>query len=475
MSQRKPKPAFATLFTSCCPNHYSERERALVTRALSIQQEQSQQQVPAFISVVRLLIKQKIDTPVILSTILAAMLIDGTIFPSTVSEMFGDTIVPLVASLCHRSAPDNEYPWHKGGNGSGHSRTVVNTSHQALLAIALTLIDLEQMAAGNVKPNQLKAHEALQTLAPLASRLHQRELRRRLENIAFRVLQPDIYQQLVRQIEPLSALDLKILHIVHDGLRLLLERNAIKGEIQGRIKSLYSLHMKMKRSDQSVQSIMDRIGLRIVVNSIADCYKVLGIVHSHFSSIPCCFDDYIRSPKKNGYQSLHTCIFPVRNICYKPVEIQIRTQLMNYEAEFGVAAHSTYKGQVDTAFARKHQRSPLLVDIHDKIIGPPDTDEFLWLLHQQIYTKNMVIFGPTGQIMHCPVNCTVGEYLQRARIELYPQTLILVNGKASMVSNILHDTDSIEVILPDHSIRTGNMIADSRKHFQNNRRIRCME
>ncbi|SHO53195.1 HD domain-containing protein [Desulfopila aestuarii] len=469
MSQAKSESAFTAPSAMCCQNHYTENEHALFQRAFTILQKRSQQPTPAIISVAQLLIEQGIHAPVVISTILAQMLLASTIRPATVRELFGNTIVPLVASLGRPESSKNPC------NDSSHTHCLsANISHKAILSIALLLIDLEQMAAGNTKPNLLKAQEALQTFVPLAGRLNQREIRRRLEDAAFRILEPDIYQQLQQRVEPLPTLDVQILNILKNGLRILLERNAIKGEVQGRIKSIYSLYTKIVRSGRSIQSIMDRIGLRIIVNSIPDCYKVLGIVHSHFTSIPCCFDDYISSPKKNGYQSLHTCIFPVRNISYKPVEIQIRTELMNTEAEFGVAAHSKYKNKIGTVSTNTHQFSPLPDEIEAKDILGPNADEFLWLLHQQVYTNNMVIWGSAGQVMHCPRNITVGQYLQKAKIEVYPQALILVNGVPSKVSDILHDTDSVEVVWPDQSVRALKRTSNSQEHIPAGRRIRCI-
>lgn len=467
MSQAKLEPTSDIPPVNRCQNHYTENELALFHRAITILQKHSQQPTPAIISVAQLLIEQRIDAPVIISTILGPMLLASTICPASVREMFGNTIVPLIASLGRPESGTSP------SDDSSHAHyPSVNVSHKGILSIALLLIDLEQMAAGNTKRNLVKAHEALQTFAPLAGRLHQREIRRRLEDAAFRILKPDIYQKLQQRVEPLPALDVQILNILKDGLRILMERNAIKGEVQGRIKSIYSLYTKIVRSGRSVQSIMDRIGLRIIVNSIPDCYKVLGIVHSHFTSIPCCFDDYISSPKKNGYQSLHTCIFPVRNNSYKPVEIQIRTELMNNEAEFGVAAHSKYKNKISTVSTNTHQFRPLPDEMEAKDILGPNADEFLWLLHQQVYTNNMVIWGSAGKVMHCPRNITVGQYLQKAKIEMYPPALILVNGEPSNISDILHDTDSVEVIWPDQSGRALKMISNSQGHIPADKKIR---
>lgn len=461
MSQAKLEAAFNALSTNLSHNNYTEQEHTLFNRAIGILFEHPLHHEPTLIKVIQLLVEQDVDMPVVISAIIAPMLWDSTISTDVVRNVFGKTITQLVTSLdC--TEINRLCSWTNQSDNTDNSCCLSEKiSNRTLLSIALLLIDLEQMAAGNKDINLMKAREALHIFAPLASLFNQREIRRRLEDTAFQLLEPDIYVKFKRELEPIPALDIEILQILKDGLQILLERSAIKGEIQGRVKSLYSLHAKVERSGRSVKSIMDRIGLRIIVNSITECYKVIGIIHSHFRSIPCCFDDYISSPKENGYQSLHTCIFPVRNISYKPVELQIRTKLMNNEAEFGVAAHFKYKSTVDTVSANNHSSNPMSDESEAENSQKPDKDEFLWLLKQQVHTDNMVIFGPAGKIMHCPVGITTGQYLEKAMIKVCPQTLILVNGEPSSMSTTLHDTDSVEVVRSDRAVRQLKMILNN--------------
>jgi len=180
------------------------------------------------------------------------------------------------------------------------------------------------------------------------------------------------------------------------------------------------------------------------VNSVPECYTVLGFLHSHFKPIPGTFDDYIGLPKDNGYQSLHTCVYPVREISHKPIEIQIRTELMHMEAEHGAAAHWRYKSEADV---KKHDYQRLqwiegLAHQHEKAVS---NEAFVELLHRQVFSEHMVIFGNGGRIVRLADNATVGDYLDIMNIHIPKGGLIKVNGVVADINQPLKDGDSVEI------------------------------
>ena len=189
------------------------------------------------------------------------------------------------------------------------------------------------------------ARETLECHVPLADRLGMQALRKRLEDASFRILDPLIYQELAQRVEPVQAEDEMCLVVLQAGVKRLLDENGIAGRVEGRTKGLYSLYRKMRRLNCPLDSIMDRIGLRVIVPSVTECYQVLELLHMRFRLVPGTFDDYIAQPKDNGYRSLHASFFPVPGLLYKPVEFQIRTTPMHYEARFGTAAHWRYKSE----------------------------------------------------------------------------------------------------------------------------------
>lgn len=147
----------------------------------------------------------------------------------------------------------------------------------------------------------------------------------------------------IRRFKKITYEDEQYLDVIQTVISRLLCRKSINGEVQGRVKSLVSARNKAYRTGKSLGMILDRLGSRIIVQTIPECYQVLDILHSYFQPIPNRFKDYIGLPKGNGYQSLHTCVYPMLSLSYKPIEFQIRTKCMHQEAEFGVASHWLYK------------------------------------------------------------------------------------------------------------------------------------
>jgi GTP pyrophosphokinase len=189
---------------------------------------------------------------------------------------------------------------------------------------------------------------------------------------------------------------------------------------------------------------MDRVGLRIVVASVPECYAVLGLLHTHFKPIPGTFDDYIGLPKDNGYQSLHTTVYPVREISHKPIELQVRTELMHKEAEHGKAAHWRYKDGIEAQ--EKNDKMRWMQGLLQQHQQADSTAEFLATLQRQVYQDRLVVFGQGGRIIRLPDNATVQDYMKKSNARISQGSLVKVNGKAADLDRPLRDGDSIEII-----------------------------
>ncbi len=291
-----------------------------------------------------------------------------------------------------------------------------------------------------------KPDDILDFLLPVNNNLNLGKAYRSIEDAAFHILQPKVYEELEHQVAPIQAEDTECLKILQKAARGLLQRNNIKGSVQGRIKSLYSLHCKMARKGVSLETIMDRVALRIIVSSVPECYQVLGLLHAHFQPVPGTFMDYIGQPKENGYQSLHTCVYPFRDISHKNIEFQIRTELMHTEAEYGDAAHWKYKegtGSIITGNQVKRAGQEAQNQQQQEPIG---TAAFIKLLCQQMAADHIVIFGTSGHKVWLPENATVEHYLKKTNSTLSPPPLIKVNNRTVALGHILKDADTIEVI-----------------------------
>jgi GTP pyrophosphokinase len=190
---------------------------------------------------------------------------------------------------------------------------------------------------------------------------------------------------------------------------------------------------------------MDRIGLRVIVHSVPECYSVLGLLHAHFKPIPGTFDDYIGLPKANGYQSLHTCVYPVREISHKPIEIQIRTEMMHMESEHGTAAHWLYKNG-NSSIKWDYSQDQWIKGLARQYQESYDSKEFIKILHQQVFRDHLVVFGNRGRIVRLAGQATVRDYLKITNIQVPESAVLKVNGIVSDMERRLRDGDSIEVI-----------------------------
>ncbi|MEO8859349.1 MAG: bifunctional (p)ppGpp synthetase/guanosine-3',5'-bis(diphosphate) 3'-pyrophosphohydrolase [Burkholderiaceae bacterium] len=209
-----------------------------------------------------------------------------------------------------------------------------------LLRLASRLQTLRHFATSKLPMPENLARETLQVFAPLANRLGIWEIKWELEDLAFRVLEPDTYREVARLLDQKRAERESSVEQMRAQLEADLKSESIKATVHGRPKHIYSIVKKMRGKSLGFDQVYDIRGLRIIVPTLADCYQALGFVHSRFTPVPGEYDDYVARPKANGYQSLHTV---VRDDAGLPIEIQIRTQGMHNDAEHGVAAHWVYK------------------------------------------------------------------------------------------------------------------------------------
>jgi GTP pyrophosphokinase len=322
------------------------------------------------------------------------------------------------------------------------------TPRKALLLIAFRLVELGLSLERNPVGSRPLAQETIDLYVPIASQLSLGGLRRRLEDMCFRILAPLEYEDLKRRVAPLQAEDDSCLKLLTRGVRRLLKKNSLRAEIKTRIKSLYGIHRKMTGSGKRLDEIMDRLGMRIIVASVPECYAVLGLLHTHYKPIPGTFDDYIGLPKDNGYQSLHTCVYPVREISHKPIEFQVRTTLMHMEAERGRAAHWLYKNE--TPAQKVDSQIQWMKGLLHQHRRAGSTEAFVETLHRQVYSDHLVVFSNGGRILRVPDKATVQDYLDKLHVPMSPSARVRVNGKLADRNRILQDGDSIEIIENDH-------------------------
>jgi len=293
-----------------------------------------------------------------------------------------------------------------------------------------------------------KAKETLEIYAPLAHRLGIQTIKWELEDLSFSVLYPKLYveiESLVRQRTPQrEEFVQQVIESVNDDLKAA----KIKGSVAGRPKQYYSIYQKMIVRGREFDEIYDLVGIRVLVNSVRDCYAVLGSIHARWNPIPGRFKDYIATPKFNLYQSLHTTVIGPQG---RPVEIQIRTQEMHQRAEFGVAAHWKYKERVNggrgaSTSLQDDGDMAWLAHISDWEAETSDPDEFLDSLRFEIGAKEVYVFTPQGKVIGLPAGATPVDFAYAVHTEIGHRTMgAKVNGRLVPLESELTSGDSVEV------------------------------
>jgi GTP diphosphokinase / guanosine-3',5'-bis(diphosphate) 3'-diphosphatase len=292
-----------------------------------------------------------------------------------------------------------------------------------------------------------KATETLEIYAPLAHRLGIQTIKWELEDLSFAVLYPKLYAEIESLVKQRTPQREEFVQQVIDNINDDLKAARIRGKVAGRPKQYYSIYQKMVVRGREFDEIYDLVGIRVLVNSVRDCYAVLGAIHARWTPLPGRFKDYIATPKFNLYQSLHTTVLGPSG---RPVEIQIRTQEMHQRAEFGVAAHWKYKEQVNGKSPGPGPQSDTdmawLAHISDWQAETADPGEFLDSLRYEIGAKEVYVFTPKGRVIGLPAGATPVDFAYAVHTEVGHRTMgSKVNGRLVPLESTLNTGDVVEV------------------------------
>ncbi len=287
------------------------------------------------------------------------------------------------------------------------------------------------------------AQETMDIYAPLANRLGLYIMKRDLEDLSFKYLRPDIYNQIDLWLDNHQVVEKQIIEKVVALIKDLLATNAIEGQVYGRIKHKYSIYKKMQSQSLTLDEMHDIMAFRVLVKDIRDCYAVLGLVHSQWRPVHGRFKDYISMPKANGYQSLHTTVIGPDG---ERIEIQIRTEEMHRQAEHGVAAHWLYKekGRVNS---KDLEQFAWLREIFERQREESDSREFMHSLKMDLFKDEVYVYTPAGDVKELPEGATpldfafmihsnVGQHCTGAKI----------NGRLMPLGTELKNGDVVEIV-----------------------------
>lgn len=298
------------------------------------------------------------------------------------------------------------------------------------------------------------AQETIDLYAPLANRLGVFSMKWELEDQAFKYLYPEEYREIVEGIAKKREERLKFIDQIVDEIKINLKKEKIVCEITGRAKHLYSIYRKMKRDNKTLDQIYDLFALRILVNSVKDCYAALGVVHELYTPMPGRFKDYIAVPKPNMYQSLHTTLLGPNGT---PFEVQIRTYNMHRIAEFGIAAHWAYKeqsflhGKKENVTVKEDKLAWLRESLEwQKDMQNPD--EFMSTLKTELVEDSVYVFTPKGQIKTLPKGSTPIDFAYSIHADIGNKMVgAKINSKMMPIITPLHNGDIVDIMTNDNS------------------------
>ncbi|MFP5297531.1 MAG: RelA/SpoT family protein [Actinomycetota bacterium] len=311
-----------------------------------------------------------------------------------------------------------------------------------LIKIADRLHNMRTLAPLSPEKRELIARETLEIYAPLAHRLGMYAIRWELEDLSFETLHPKRYQEIQALVQHRQPERERLLEEVSDEIGNKLREVKIKAEVNGRPKNLYSIYEKIVLRGKQFDQIFDLMGVRVVVETVRDCYAALGALHTLYTPVPGRFKDYIAMPKFNMYQSLHTTVIGPGG---RPMEIQIRTRDMHEAAEFGIAAHWLYKEQM----RRKLPEEELawLQRMMDWQRESADPKEFMESLKIDLYSDEVFVFTPKGDVMELPRGATPIDFAYSIHTEVGHATVgARVNDRLVPLSHQLQSGDTIEII-----------------------------
>ncbi|MGV8122943.1 MAG: HD domain-containing protein [Candidatus Xenobiia bacterium LiM19] len=432
---------------------YSDTQMSLIVKAYLFSKSyysdtQHKSGVPLVrhcLEIVKKLWEIKSDAHLIATAFLHDILKHTDVWKQNLIEEFGEDIAELVegTQMFHVSET------HRQKYAENLEKLLAELSRDpriVIIRLVHRLDDLENYEWRKREERKLLIEETREIYIPLADKLGMRSISSKLEDLCFKHTNRDVYEIIEKKLEQTRKEDETYLELVSTAIKKLLWEIQIHATVTGRIKNIYGLYRKMVRQKKPLEKLLDKVAVRIIVDDVATCYKVLGMLHTHFVHIPGTFDDYISLPKANNYRSLHTCIYPFHGIAQKPVEIQIRTPLMHEVAEYGIAAHWKYKEEMPhPQNEQEHLRWIKSLVGQKKEYKTPKS--FYTDLKRGITEQYMFVFDEKAKVTYLPKDSTPLDFARHRGMNIdQKRDKVKINGKLSKWNNKIFHGDIIEIV-----------------------------
>ena len=402
------------------------------------------------IEVANILTELKLDSATIATGLLHDTIEDTFATYETIKAEFGDEVADLVDGVTKISVFENT----AGSNSKVENfrKLILATSKDIrvlLVKIADRLHNMRTIKAiTKEEKRQRIAQETMEIYAPLADRMGMHRIRDELEDLSFEILNFDARKLIKKRLDEIKLDKKDIFEEQSYELSEILNDHEINAEIYGREKTPFSIWRKVQKKRVSLEQITDIIGFRIILDTIDDCYKTLGIFHKKWNCIPGKFKDYISSPKINGYKSIHTSVIGSNK---KPIEIQIRTKEMHDFAQRGVASHWQYKSseKFNSLSWKEYDWLKDLVEIIEKNENPEDSYEYTKL---QMFQENVFCFTPKGSVIKLPKDATAIDFAYAVHTKIGNSAIgCEVNGNNCELQTILRNGDRVNILTSKNS------------------------
>jgi GTP pyrophosphokinase len=397
------------------------------------------------LEVATILAEMRLDPVAIAAGLLHDVVEDTLTSIEKIQEHFGPEVAHVVEGVTKISAiPFSSSEERQAENFRKMLLAMVDDIRVILVKLADRLHNMRTLSHMPEERRMRTAQETLDIYAPIANRLGMSKIKNELEELSFRYLDPVGYQALDSKVESRrKAADVEIEYLKKTITAKLREAQVPLKQVDGRLKRLYSIAQKLKRQRIELDQVYDFVALRIITDSVKDCYAALGIIHQTWSPVPGRIKDFIAMPRPNGYQSLHTSVISERGV---PFEVQIRTEEMHRHAEEGIAAHWKYKeGRIgDHRDERHFQWLRQLLEVQQEVRDP---HEFIQNLKVDLYPEEVYIFTPKGQVKAFPRGATPIDFAYAIHTDIGHQCVgARVNAKMVPLRTRLRNGDIVEIV-----------------------------
>jgi GTP diphosphokinase / guanosine-3',5'-bis(diphosphate) 3'-diphosphatase len=387
----------------------------------------------------------KLDVVAVAAGLLHDVVEDTLTTPERIQELFGKEIAHVVEGVTKIGAiPFSSSEERQAENFRKMLLAMVDDIRVILVKLADRLHNMRTLHHLPEERRIKIAQETLDIYAPIANRLGMSVVKNELEELSFKFLEPKAYEALRAKVEGRRKNAEGVIDELTRTLRARLEEAQIPiNRLDGRLKRLYSIHLKLTRQKIDLERVYDFVALRLITQSVKDCYAALGIIHQTWSPVPGRFKDFIAMPRPNGYQSLHTSVISEHGF---PFEVQIRTEEMHLRAEEGIAAHWKYKeGRIgDHRDERYFQWMRQLLEVQQEVRDP---QEFLQSLKIDLYPEEVYIFTPKGEVRSLPRGATAVDFAYIVHTDVGNQCVgARINGRMVPLRSRLQNGDIVEIV-----------------------------